>query len=137
MWEAELMFSVRRWRQSRRRDRQVDTDLKFLAVAKQEQRARLMGREEELQWLEQVLFDADPIGLDFEENADEYRPEAEMILLRLGTPLSKNEVRTLVHSVFVDWFDPQMAGPPERYEGVAQTIWHRYGPAAVADAPTP
>jgi len=50
--------------------------------AAEDRRARLIGRDDEVEWLEAVLFEADPIGINFEDNTDEYRAEAESILLR-------------------------------------------------------
>lgn len=92
--------------------------------------ALLAGRDEEVAWLEAVLFKADPIGLDFEDNTDEYRSEAQTILLRLHEAVSKDDVRKLVHEEFVSWFDDRMAGPPERYEQIARTIWLRFDPSS-------
>jgi hypothetical protein len=60
-------------------------------------------------------FYDDPIGLNFETNTDEYRPEAQSIVIRLPEATSRDEVRRIVHEEFVRWFDPQTAGPVERY----------------------
>ena len=123
------MFSVSRWRQSRQRDKQIRDDAARVRGDAEARRALLAGRDEEGAWLEAVLFEADPIGLDFEDNTDEYRSEAQTILLRLHEAASKEGVRRIVHEEFVAWFDDRMAGPPERYEQIARTIWLRFDPS--------
>ncbi|MEM9035953.1 MAG: hypothetical protein AAGD18_15255 [Actinomycetota bacterium] len=102
---------------------------KRITDASAERRARLIGRDDEVEWLEAVLFEADPIGISFEDNTDEYRAEAESILMRQQEARSKDDVRRIVHEVFVLWFDKKTAGPPERYERIAQTIWLRWDPS--------
>ncbi len=86
----------------------------------------LVGQEDEVDWLEALLFEADPIGINFEENSDEYRPEAETIQLRRAEAHSTADVRRIIHEEFVRWFDDQLAGPPERYEQVARQVWERW-----------
>jgi hypothetical protein len=70
-----------------------------------------------------LLFRHDPIGINFENNADEYDPEAGTILPRLGGCGSADDVRRVVHEEFVRWFEASNAGPEERYSAIASDIW--------------
>jgi hypothetical protein len=70
-----------------------------------------------------LLFRHDPIGINFENNADEYETEAGTILPRLRGCGSVNDVRRVVHEEFVRWFDPSTAGPEESYSTIASDIW--------------
>ena len=71
----------------------------------------------------EILFKNDPIGINFASNADEYEPEAETILPRLETCYSVEDVLSVVHQEFCHWFTPEIAGPEERYQEVAEDIW--------------
>jgi hypothetical protein len=73
-----------------------------------------------------LLFRHDPIGINFETNTDEYEPEVETILPRLGTCRSVDDVRQVVHEEFVRWFDADIAGPADRYADIAAEIWERW-----------
>lgn len=46
----------------------------------------------------------DPMGINFEDNKDEYELETETILPRLKDCHSADEVRRMVHQEFVRWF---------------------------------
>ena len=70
-----------------------------------------------------LLFGADPIGINFETNTDEYEPEVDTILPRLKGCHSVEDVQTVVHEEFVRWFYPETAGPAEGYRGVAEELW--------------
>ena len=70
-----------------------------------------------------LLFRHDPIGINFEENTDEYDLEAETILPRLRTCTSELDVLWAVHQEFVRWFDAETAGPREKYAEIAAGIW--------------
>jgi hypothetical protein len=52
-----------------------------------------------------ILFRHDPIGINFEDNIDEYDSEAGTILPRLRSGLSAEETTTIVHEEFVRWFE--------------------------------
>ncbi len=82
-----------------------------------------------------LLSRHDPIGINVEDNTDEYDPEAETIVLRLvdaGTILSADEIKVLVHEEFVRWFGDGIAGPVERYRRIAQEIRELWRPALPA-----
>ena len=70
-----------------------------------------------------ILFEEDPIGINFETNTDEYEPEVGTILPRLSECSSSEDVRRVVHEEFVRWFDAETAGPIENYTEVANQIW--------------
>ena len=73
--------------------------------------------------LSSILFEEDPIGINFEKNSDEYEPEVGTILPRLPSTVSVEDVRRVVHEEFVRWFDHIVAGPPERYQKIAERLW--------------
>ncbi len=75
-----------------------------------------------------ILFTEDPVGINFEENTDEYEPEVCTILPRLGSCRSADDVTRVVHEEFVKWFDASTAGPTERYNAVAKRIWEEVIP---------
>ncbi len=70
-----------------------------------------------------MLFQHDPLGINFESNTDEYEPEAGTILPRLKTCHSVLEVRKMVHEEFIRWFDPEIAGAESKYDAIAQELW--------------
>jgi hypothetical protein len=70
-----------------------------------------------------LLFRHDPVGINFDENTDEYEPEAGTILPRLRNCESARDVQRVLHDEFVRWFDPVTAGPTERYSEIAAEIW--------------
>jgi hypothetical protein len=70
-----------------------------------------------------ALFEADPVGINFDENTDEYEPEAGTIIARLGSAKSEEDVQVIVYEEFRRWFDPIIAGPRERYASVSAEIW--------------
>lgn len=69
-----------------------------------------------------ILFEEDPIGINFGSNADEYEPEVDTILPRLAGCVTVEDVRAVVHEEFVRWFDLSIAGPAERYTRIAGRI---------------
>ena len=71
----------------------------------------------------EILFRHDPIGINFEENTDEYYPEARTILPRLKSCRSSEDVMTAVHEEFQRWFDPDIAGRREIYAKIADEVW--------------
>lgn len=82
-----------------------------------------MTDTELLHQVEALLFRADPIGINFEDNTDEYSPGARTIVERLPSAQSEADVVRIVHEEFVRWFDASIAGNPERYRSVAAEIW--------------
>lgn len=74
-----------------------------------------------------ILFEEDPIGINFGTNTDEYDPEVDTILPRLAACVTVEDVRAVVHAEFVRWFDPGTAGPAERYTRIAERILQARG----------
>ena len=115
----------------RRRTRQRSADAEWAETSAEIARARqqrleavaAQGQEGTVAWLEELLFRHDPIGINFEDNTDEYRAEAETIALRRGEVRSLQDVQRVVHEEFVRWFDASTAGPPERYAPIAREVW--------------
>ena len=70
-----------------------------------------------------LLFRHDPIGINFEVNADEYEPETGTILPRLRACQSSTDVLRVVHEEFRRWFGSETAGSAERYAQIADETW--------------
>jgi hypothetical protein len=70
-----------------------------------------------------ILFEEDPVGLDFGDNTDEYDTEASTILPRLRQCRSASDARTVIHEEFCRWFDGFTTGPIERYTRASERIW--------------
>jgi hypothetical protein len=70
-----------------------------------------------------LLYRHDPIGINFEDNSDEYEPEAGTILPRLRSCHSADDVLQVVYAEFVRWFDSATAGPQEHYKEIASEVW--------------
>lgn len=88
-----------------------------------ELRRQLKGLYEQVA---RILFDEDPIRINFESNTDEYEPEVGTILPRLRECGTAEDVRTVVHGEFVRWFGPEIAGPAENYTSAAKRIWDAF-----------
>ena len=78
-----------------------------------------------------LLFRHDPIGINFDENTDEYESEVGTILPRLHDCRSRGDVLRVVHGEFVRWFDSAIAGPQEHYTGIASEIWELWQRSAL------
>jgi hypothetical protein len=70
-----------------------------------------------------LLFRLDPVGIKFEDNADEYDPEVGTIPPRLSHCHSFSEVRRVVFEEFSKWFGPETAGEEMRYNAIAEELW--------------
>ncbi|MGH9628224.1 MAG: hypothetical protein ACRD7E_07780 [Bryobacteraceae bacterium] len=73
-----------------------------------------------------IIFRHDPIGINFEENTDEYDAEAGTILTRLRSDMSLEEATAIVHEEFIRWFSREDAGPREKYSPLAAEILNAY-----------
>lgn len=62
-----------------------------------------------------ALFAADPVGINFGDNTDEYDPQTGTILPRLRGAHSADDVQVLVYEEFCRWFGKALPllGPPE------------------------
>jgi hypothetical protein len=89
-----------------------------------EERRRLKAEYRQLyDELESLLFRHDPVGINFDDNTEEYEPEVSTILPKLKTCASADDVCRVVHEEFVRWFDASTAGKPERYAAIGREIW--------------
>ena len=70
-----------------------------------------------------ALFGADPVGINFDDNTDEYDAETGTIIPRLNSAKSAEDVQMIVYEEFCTWFSPIDAGPRERYAAVSAKIW--------------
>lgn len=105
---------LQRWRTKRR----VGSDWRATSAevleAKQKRVAAIRAADEvaTVDALEELLFRHDPVGINFGENTDEYRPEAETITLRRADVASFEDLRRVVHEEFVRWFGSAIADRP-------------------------
>lgn len=106
-------------------------------AAKRQRFAQTATQREIVTEVSRILFEADPIGINFESNTDEYDGEAETIVIGLAGARSADDVRSLTHEAFVQWFDAQTAGPAERYASIAAGIWDAWRRAQGQSALTP
>jgi len=70
-----------------------------------------------------LLFRHDPIGINFDDNTNEYEREVDTILPRMRGCHSSDDVLRVVHEEFVRGFDSSIAGSAERYHTIASEIW--------------
>ena len=73
--------------------------------------------------LAEILFRHDPIGINYEDNSDEYEPEVRTILPRLRTCHDSQDVVSVVYEEFQKWFGPDIAGDKEKYRSLGEEIW--------------
>ena len=92
-------------------------------VARQHRIAETATTRDLVDAVSAALFRADPIGINFDTNTDEYDAEAETIVLALPSAAGTEDVKTLTHAAFVQWFGAAIAGPIDRYGSVADDIW--------------
>ena len=92
-------------------------------VGKQHRLAQTPTQRDLVDAISAALFEADPVGLNFGTNTDEYDAEAETIVIALPRAAGPEHVRALTHETFMQWFGAHTAGPEERYVAVAQDIW--------------
>jgi len=70
-----------------------------------------------------LLFEADPVGINFGDNTDEYDPETSSILPRLASAETVDDTQAIVHEEFCRWFSPEDAGSRDSYREVSRKIW--------------
>ena len=70
-----------------------------------------------------LLFQHDPIGINFDTNTDEYDPEARTILPRLGACRSSADVLAVVLEEFHRWFGEDIHEHSAPYRQIAADIW--------------
>jgi hypothetical protein len=70
-----------------------------------------------------LLFRHDPMGINFEENTDEYQMETSLILPRLRACSSAAEVTRMVHQIFMECFGAIEARTERQYQPIGAEIW--------------
>ena len=70
-----------------------------------------------------LLYESDPVGINYADNPDEYEPEVGTILPRLHAARSCDDAHTIVYEEFLRWFDAETAGPKDAYASIAGQIW--------------
>ena len=73
-----------------------------------------------------VLFEHDPVGINYGNNYDEYDPETATIIPRLPECNSESDVSELLQDVFVYWFTEQLAPNDDVVHAIARDIWALY-----------
>lgn len=76
--------------------------------------------------LSEILFRHDPIGINFEDNTDEYDTAAGTILPRLETATTEDEILQIIHEEFIRWFDVDTVGSKEKYQILANEVWEMW-----------
>jgi len=70
-----------------------------------ENRSRIKERYPQLfQQVSAILFKHDPMGINYEDNTNEYEPEAGTIIGRLKDFSDYIEARKMIHEEFLRWF---------------------------------
>ena len=69
-----------------------------------------------------ILFECDPIGINFGDNTDEYDAEAGSIIPRLSECTTHDDARRVIYEEFSKWFSGT-AGDESRYDDAAKKIW--------------
>ena len=83
-----------------------------------------------------ILFEVDPIGINFEHNNDEYEPEVDTILPRLRSCVSADDAKQVIHEEFVRWFGAESAGSAHAYSKIAERVWAEWLSFAAQDPPS-
>ncbi len=74
--------------------------------------------------LREIVNKEDPIGLiGMGAPADEYDPEISAILPKIKECKSVESLQTMIHAVFVKWFDKETASPRGRYRSIAEQVF--------------
>ena len=94
-----------------------------VAQDRDDRKRALDGQESLVAEVSEILFETDLIGLNFEDNTDEYDTEAETIVIRLPEASGPRDVQRIAHEEFSRWFDPTTAGNAGQYSEVAALIW--------------
>jgi hypothetical protein len=81
-----------------------------------------MENQENYILLKKILNEVDPIGLideDTPESLDEYDSEIKEILKVDISLMNNQELGELIHKVFVEYFNEELAGSKETYNAIA------------------
>lgn len=75
--------------------------------------------------VEAILFKHDLMGINFEDNTDEYSLEVDTILPRLQEAKNKENVALIIYEEFNRWFDEDLAKDKNnpKYMAMATEVW--------------
>jgi hypothetical protein len=113
-------------RYAKRSKHEADWPPELVAKVKAQREARenIKAENPELfQAISPSLLRADPFGIYFGNNTDEYEPEAGTIIPRLPSCTSEEDVLQVVHQEFCQWFGDDTAGSKDKYRAVSKEIW--------------
>ena len=79
--------------------------------------------EQRFSELSAIIYRVDPIGLNVEENSDEYDPEARTILPRLAGCRSREDVDRVVREELSSWFTPDIVARSPTCDELVEKIW--------------
>lgn len=71
--------------------------------------------------LAQAFFEVDPVGVNFDENTDEYELEVGTVLPRLKSAKSAADVYTILVEEFTFWFEGSF--DPKRLAVLSERVW--------------
>lgn len=94
-----------------------------IRAAKADRLRRLAGYEAVVREFEALLFERDPIGINFESNTDEYRAEATTIALRFLEDADVVDPGRVAYEEFARWFGEGTCEPPANYESTGAELW--------------
>jgi hypothetical protein len=83
-----------------------------------------------------ILFEQDPGDVNFGDNTDEYESEVDLIVPRLRSCTSVDDVQRVVVDVFSKMFDDDTVSSPARFRRVASLIWTELSSLTVGGRPT-
>lgn len=78
-----------------------------------------------------ILFEHDPVGLNFGHNTDEYEPEVDTILPRLENAYSVADVRRIIFEELCYWV--RIAGQPLKEGEIPSSVWPEHQYQAIAE----
>ncbi len=73
--------------------------------------------------ISKIIFDNDPVGINFKTNTNEYDSETGTIIPRLPSCKTEDDVLLVVYQEFSKWFGADTVGPKEKYIPVSKQIW--------------
>jgi hypothetical protein len=73
-----------------------------------------------------ILFRHDPIGINFETNADEYEPEVGTILPRLRECRDIDDLRRVIREEFGRWFSGDEESFEKHIPAIADDVWEAW-----------
>lgn len=87
--------------------------------------SKILDSKDLISEISSILFKYDPIGINFDENTDEYDPEAEAIFSRLTNDITQEDLLNILYEEFVRFFDVSLAGNKNSklYSDITIEIW--------------